>query len=171
MLKQLVKLLKALNSNRNPSEIAHACCMGIMLGFMPKDNALWFILFVFFLFVRVNKPCYLVVTALMSLLAWHIDPLFDDIGYKILTIPQLGGFFGTILEIPFVGFTRFNNSIVMGSLAVSLVLYIPVFVCMRMLVLLLRKKIAPNFADSAVMKTMSKLPILKKIIDLAAENI
>ncbi|MBP5402608.1 MAG: TIGR03546 family protein [Treponema sp.] len=171
MLKQLVKLLKALNSNRNPSEIAHACCMGLILGFMPKDNALWFLVFVFFLFVRINKPCYLLVMALMSLLAWHIDPLFDDIGYKILTIPQLGGFFGTILEIPFVGFTRFNNSIVMGSLAAGIALYVPVFICIRLFVLMWRKKITPKFGDSAVMKFLSKVPILKKIVDLAAEKI
>jgi hypothetical protein len=52
MIAQIVKFLNALNSNRNPSEIANAFCLGLMLGFMPKNNALWFIIFVFFFFVR-----------------------------------------------------------------------------------------------------------------------
>ena len=66
MLNQIVKFFKVLNSNRNPSEIANAFCMGVMLGFMPKDNALWFLIFVFFFFVRINKPAYLIVIAVVS---------------------------------------------------------------------------------------------------------
>lgn len=171
MLKTLVKLIQALNSNRNPSEIAHACCMGVLLGFMPKDNALWFLIFIFFFFVRINKPAYLIITALMSQFAWLLDPLFDDIGYKILTIESLAPFFGNILEIPFVGFTKFNNSIVMGSFAAGLVLYIPLFICIRILVLLWRKKISAKLGESALMKAFQKVPLIKKIIDIAAENV
>ena len=50
MLKFIVKLLKALNSNSHPGEIAHAVCLGMLLGFLPKDNIFWFIIqFLFFL--------------------------------------------------------------------------------------------------------------------------
>lgn len=171
MLNAIVKFLKALNSNRNPSEIAHACCMGVMLGFMPKDNALWYLLFVFFLFVRINKPAYLVITALASQLAWLLDPMFGDIGYKILTYEKFTAFFAWILDVPFVGFTRFNNTIVMGSLAVSLALYIPLFVLLRLLVLIWRKKITPKLGDSAFMKVLAKAPVVQKIIERASENL
>lgn len=171
MLKALVKFLQALNSNRNPSEVANACCMGILLGFMPKNNALWFILFIFFFFVRINKPAYLIITAVASQFAWLLDPLFDDIGYKILTIEQLGPFFGYILDIPFVGFTKFNNAVVMGSFCCGLVLYIPLFICFRMLVLVWRKKVTPKLGDSALMKTINKLPLIGKLIDMAEERL
>ena len=43
------------------------------------------------------------------------DGLFDTVGYAFLTIPALSGLFGTLLDIPFVAFTKFNNSVVMGS--------------------------------------------------------
>ncbi|MBQ0163078.1 MAG: TIGR03546 family protein [Treponema sp.] len=171
MLKAFVKFLQALNSNRNPSEVANALCMGILLGFMPKTNALWFVIFIFFFFVRINKPAYLIMIALMSQLTWLLDPLFDDIGYKILTIPGLANFFGNLLEVPFVGLTKFNNSIVMGSLVCGLALYIPLFICFRYLVLLWRKKVTPKLGDSAVMKVMQKLPLIGKIIDIAAERL
>lgn len=170
MLKQIVKFLQALNSNRNPSEIANACCMGVILGFMPKDNALWFLVFIFFLFVRVNKPAYLIITALVSQLAWHLDPLFSSVGYQILTYDKLTPFFGWILEVPFVGFTRFNNTIVMGALALGLALYIPLFLLIRYLVLLWRKKIAPRLGDTALMKAFSKAPVIQKIIEIAQEK-
>lgn len=171
MLQQIVKFLKALNSNRNPSEIANACCMGLLLGFMPKDNALWFLIFIFFLFVRINKPAYLVFTLLFSQLAWLLDPMFSDVGYKVLTLEQLSGFFGWLLDVPFVGFTKFNNSIVMGSLVISLVLYIPLFILIRLLILLWRKKISPKLGDSALMKAFSKVPLIQKIIDIASERL
>ena len=38
MLKFIVKLLKALNSNSHPGEIAHAVCLGMLLGFLPKKQ-------------------------------------------------------------------------------------------------------------------------------------
>ena len=43
MLKVIVKFLKALNSNSHPGEIAHAVCLGMLLGFLPKNNIFWFI--------------------------------------------------------------------------------------------------------------------------------
>lgn len=49
MISYIAKLLKSLNTNSHPGEIAHAVAIGVLLGFMPKDNALWYLLFVFFL--------------------------------------------------------------------------------------------------------------------------
>ena len=55
MLKAIIKFFKALNSNVHPGAVAHAVCLGMILGFLPKTNALWYILTVFFLFVRINN--------------------------------------------------------------------------------------------------------------------
>ena len=169
MIAQIVKFLNALNSNRNPSEIANAFCLGLMLGFMPKNNALWVIIFVFFFFVRLHKPTYVITAFLFSQVAWLLDPLFDNIGYKILTIESLKEFYGWLLEIPFVGFTKFNNTIVMGSFVSGLVLYIPMFFLARLFVLVWRKKFAPRLGESALMKTISKAPIVKTLIDLSED--
>ena len=40
MIANIVKLFRALNSNSKPSEIANALCLGLILGFMPKNNLL-----------------------------------------------------------------------------------------------------------------------------------
>ena len=167
MLSYIVKFFKTLNSNRNPSEIANAFCVGIVLGFMPQDNLLWYLVFIFFLFVRINKPLYLIIAALASQFAYLLDPLFDYVGYNLLTYEKFSTFFATILEIPFVGFTKFNNTIVAGSLCVSLAIYIPLFILVRLFVLLWRKKLSLKLADSAAVKAFSKLPIINKLIELA----
>ena len=43
MLKKLIKLLQAFNGNVNPAEIAHAFACGAILGLMPKNNLLWYL--------------------------------------------------------------------------------------------------------------------------------
>ena len=74
-----------------------------------------------------------------------------------------------LLDVPFVSFTKFNDSIVMGSLAFSLALFIPVFFLMRILVLLWRKMIAPIIIKSKVWQFLTGLPVVKKAIDIAGE--
>ena len=163
MLKSIVNLFKALNANVNPGEIAHAFSCGILLGFMPKNNLLWYLLFVFILFIRINKPMYLIMTLIASTFSPVMDSLFDTVGYAFLTIPSLSGFFGTLLEIPFVAFTKFNNSVVIGSLICGLVLYIPAYVLGRILVALWRKHITHWVRQTKLSKAIAKLPLIAKI--------
>lgn len=169
MLAYLVNFLKALNSNSKPSQIANSFCIGLILGFMPKSNLLWFALFFFFAFVRINKCGYYIMILIGSLTAYLIDPLFDKIGYEILTFAPLENFYSWALDIPFVGFTKFNNTIVAGSLAFGLILYIPFFFLILLLVSQWRKHIAPVFNDSKVLKTIYQIPLLGKIASKAAE--
>ncbi|WP_294428125.1 TIGR03546 family protein [uncultured Treponema sp.] len=163
MIDKIVSLFKALNANVNPGEIAHAFSCGILLGFMPKNNLLWYIVFVFIFFIRINKPMYLIMVLIASTFAPVMDNLFDNVGYALLTVPSLADFFGMLLEIPFVAFTKFNNSVVIGSLIVGLILYIPMYALGRVLVFLWRKHIAQAIRHTKLAKTIAKLPLLSKI--------
>ena len=169
MLKAIVNLFRALNANVNPSEIAHAFSCGILLGLMPKNNLLWWLVFVFVLFVRINKPMYLIMTLIASTFAPVMDGLFDTVGYAFLTIPQFSGFFGWLLDVPFVGFTKFNNSVVTGSLLCGLVLYVPMYFLGRLLISLWRKHIAGWIRHTHLAKAFAKLPIITKIAGMVGE--
>lgn len=164
MINYIVNLLKAFNSNTKPSQIANSFCIGLILGFMPKNNLLWYILLVFFAFIRINKTGYVIMILIGSLTAYLFDPLFDSVGYAVLTFPKLQSFYAWLLDIPFVGFTKFNNSVVCGSLFLGIVCYIPLFFIMLGIIYLWRKFIAPKFNDSKILKTMYKLPLLEKIV-------
>ena len=93
MLDFIIKILKAINSNSHPGEIAHAVCCGMMLGFLPKDNALWILLTVFFVFLRINKVFFVISTVLFSFLATLFDPVFDQIGFFLLNVDFATPFF------------------------------------------------------------------------------
>ena len=170
MLKFIVKFLKALNSNSHPGEIAHAVCLGMLLGFLPKNNIFWFVITVFVLFMRINKGALVLSTLGFSLLAPLFDPLFDNVGYWFLTLPKLEPTFAFLLDIPFVGFTKFNNTIASGALICGLVIYIPVYIIARLLVWLIRNKIVPVLRKTKFVVFFSKVPLVKKIVALAAKK-
>ena len=163
MISYIVKLLKALNTNSHPGEIAHAVAIGMLLGFMPKDNALWYLLFVFFLFVRVHKGALLLAVLAASLLARLFDPLFDAIGYIVLTFSPLEPAYAALLDIPFVAFTKFNNTIVAGSLVFGLILYTPVYILIRILIKSWRTHLARLLYGVNSCRLFTKRPLLRKL--------
>lgn len=165
MLGFFVKLFNSLNTNSNPGEIAHGISIALILGLLPKDNVFWYILAVFFLFIRVNKGALMLFTALFALIAPTFDNIFDQVGYYVLTLPQLQDFFTTLMNIPFVGFTKFNNTIVMGSFVCALVLYIPLYIIARLIIYVWRSILAPIIQKTKVVMFLKKLPIVQKISD------
>ncbi len=167
MLKKLINLLKAFNGNVNPAEIAHAFACGAILGLMPKNNLLWYLVLVFILFIRINKPAYLLMILIGSSVSPAFDGFFDTVGYTILTIPALSGFYGMLLDIPFVAFTKFNNTVVMGSFISGLILYVPLYFAGRVLVYIWRKYAADIIKNSKIAKVINKLPLISKIASLA----
>lgn len=170
MLKYLVNLLKAFNANVKPSQIANSFCIGLILGFMPKNNLLWYILLVFFAFVRINKPGYFIMMIVGSCLAPLADSLFDKVGYAVLTFSPFENFYAWLLDVPFAGFTRFNNTIVCGSLISGIICYIPLYILMYFIIKAWRKWIAPKFNDSKLLKTIYKIPLLGKIVNKVSAN-
>lgn len=163
MLNYIVNFIKSLNSNSKPSQIANSFCIGMILGFMPKNNVLWYLLFIFFAFVRINKAGYYIMLAIVSLFAFLLDPLFDMIGYWLLNLEFLRPVFAFLLDVPFVGFTKFNNTIVMGSFLFSILIYIPLYVLFFFGVKFWRKTIAPKFNDSKILKALYKIPVVGKL--------
>ena len=77
-------------------------------------------------------------------------------GYWFLTLPKLEPVFANLLDIPFVGFTKFNNTIVSGSLLFSLLMYVPVFMITKACVKGWRAKLAPAMRRTKIVKAISK---------------
>lgn len=169
MLSYIIKLLKALGANSKPSQIANSFCIGFILGVMPKNNLLWWLVFVFFMFVRINKAGYFIMMLLGAFISPYLDPTFHKIGVFVLTYEPLVPVYSKLLEIPFVGFTRFNNTIVCGSLVAGIIAYIPLYIFMLVFIWVWRKWIAPFFNRSKVVKMFFQLPLVRKLTSKLAE--
>ena len=169
MLSYIVSFVAAMNSNSKPSQIAHGFCIGLILGFMPKTNALWYLLLVLFSFCRINKSGYFIMMLLGALVAPLADPLFNTVGYAVLTWKPVEPFFAWLIDIPFVGFTRFNNTVVCGSLICGVICYVPLFLLMMLFIKFWRNTVAAKFNASRLGKLFYKLPFISKIAKTASE--
>lgn len=141
MLAILAKLLKALNSEASPSQIALALSLALIVALTPFfswHNALVLLLA---LVIRVNLSAFAVGTAVFSLLALAIDPFSARIGEQLLTNPEYQAFWTELYQNPFWRISGFNHTLVLGGLVVSLAAFIPVFIVARLLVIKYRENL------------------------------
>lgn len=169
MLKAIAKLLGAISSNTRPGAIAHAVSCGVLLGFMPKDNLLWYILFIFILFMNIQRGAYALSILLGAALTVFLDPLFDSVGYSILTIESVKPYYASLLDIPFVAFTKFNNTVVMGSFVCGVAAYIPLYVLARLFVWAWRKYLAEKVRKLKIDAVLKNIPLVEKIAGMMGE--
>lgn len=122
MLTVLARILKVLNSETAPSQIAAAVALACVFGMTPVWTLHNAIVLLLVLWLRVNLSIFIVAWGLFTVLAFALDPVIDAVGHALLTAdalrPLWAGFYGTDLG----RLSDFNNTVVMGSLVVSLLL-------------------------------------------------
>lgn len=141
MLSILAKLLKALNSEASPSQISLAVCFALIMALTPLLSWHNAIVLLLALVIKVNLSAFIVSLGLFSLLAWFVDPYSASLGEQILTAPGLQETWTSLYQIDFLRITKFNHTLVMGGLVVSLIAFLPVFFLCRFLVVQYRAKL------------------------------
>jgi uncharacterized protein (TIGR03546 family) len=125
MLRAIVKLLTALNSEAEPGQISLALALSLIVGLTPLWSLHNLIVLFLALLLRVNLSTFLLGTAFFSGLAYLLDPFFHRLGLAVLTAPSLEGWWTALYNSTLWRIERFNNSVVMGSLLASLALFVP----------------------------------------------
>ncbi len=168
MLKKLITLIKDLNGYANPNQIAFAVSFGVILGFLPKNNGIWYIMFFLLCFFRINKAAFFFITLFCSLITPFLDPFFHRAGTFLLEYQPLIPLYQTMLSVPLVPLTKFNNTIVMGSFISGILLFLPIFILFRTLIVIYRKWIRDWVKNTKVVKLLYKLPLIQKLSELSA---
>jgi uncharacterized protein (TIGR03546 family) len=77
--------------------------------------------------VNVNLGFGLLGILITTVLSFGLDPWAGKIGALILSMPTLTPLWTLLYNIPLVPFTRFNNTVMMGSVILALILAIPIY--------------------------------------------
>jgi uncharacterized protein (TIGR03546 family) len=125
MLTMIAKLLKLLNSEADPFQISVALGLSMVTGFLPLFTPLNLIILLLVFLLRVNVSAYLLGSAFFAGVAWFLDPVFHRIGLAVLTAGALEGLWTAFYNTVIGRLQHFNNTVVMGSFVVSLLLFIP----------------------------------------------
>lgn len=156
------KFIKILRAGQTPNQIAGGFALGSILGLSPmftlQGVLLWFII----LMLDVNLSAAFLSITLFSLIAYLLDPIFHSIGYYLLVeVDGLQNFWTFLYNAPIAPLTRFNNTVVMGSLAGALVLTVPVFVGMKRFVIAYRTHIHARLEQTKLYRLLTTSTIVR----------
>jgi len=81
-----------------------------------------------------------------------LDPLFHRIGLAVLTAGALKGLWTALYNMTLFRLEKFNNSIVMGSLLFSVVLFVPLYLISNQIILRYREHVLAWVQKSRIMQ-------------------
>ena len=126
LFRPLRLLLKAFTTESTPRQMSMGLALGVLVGLVPKGNLLAIGLATMLAATRVNLAVAGAAIVAASFGAAFCDEWFDGIGYAVLTLPPMQQTWTQLANMPFVPWTDFNNTIVMGSLVTGLIIAWPV---------------------------------------------
>jgi len=124
VIKLLRNIVKILQADISPNQIAYGFAVGLFLGLVPGilfKSAF----FVLIMILRVNAGAAFLAGAIFGVVGFFLDPLADMLGYFVLNLDFLKGLWSALYNMPIIPFTKFNNSIVMGNIVLSAILFYP----------------------------------------------
>jgi uncharacterized protein (TIGR03546 family) len=152
-LNLIKNLLTILQSEISPKQIAGGAALGSVIGFTPFNAAHNLLIFILILILRVNISAAMFSVALFGLVGLATDPLADKIGYFFLVKDQaLTPLWIKLYNMPIVPFTRFNNTVVLGSLVIAVLLFIPIYIGTNKFVVYYRANLKEKVAAMKIMK-------------------
>ncbi len=160
LLKLLQKLVKTLNSEGTPGQVAAGLALGSALGLTPLMNLHNLVILGAAMLLNVSFPGVMLGWALAIPAGFALDPVFDAIGRALLLgSPALAPLWTRLANTPVVPLTNFNNTIVLGSVLCWVALFLPIYFGGRWGVARYRATVYPRLARSKAFRavTASKL--------------
>lgn len=161
LLKQIFAFFKLLNSDTGTNQLAAGLACGIILGFSPFLSLQSLIVLVIIFFFRVQIGAAFLSAFFFKFIAFLTDPASDLLGRWFLELPALRPTFVELYNMPIVPFTRFNNSIVMGSALVALILVVPAFFAFKAGIIKYRATVVARYQQTKIWKAWSATSIYK----------
>ena len=153
-LKIMGKIFRVLNAEATPKQIAGGVMLGMIIGLTPTFSLHNILVVFLILVIRVNLTAAILSMFAFDLIGYGVDSVSDWIGGAILTSTTLRPLWIEAYNAAIIPFTRFNNTIVMGSLAISLILLCPIFLLTKYGVERYRSDLAAKFQQWRIVKAV-----------------
>jgi uncharacterized protein (TIGR03546 family) len=151
----LAKLIKILRSAASPNQIAAGFIFGVIIGLTPLWTLHNFILIFLLIILNINIASAIFSWIIFSGIGYLLDPLFHNLGFFILVdLSFLKDLWTTLYNVPVIALSKYNNTVVMGSLVVSLVLCLPIFFLVKKGVIYYRENIDTKMQKWKIVKVV-----------------
>ncbi|MCW8922183.1 MAG: TIGR03546 family protein [Gammaproteobacteria bacterium] len=167
MITQIIKFLRVLASEAAPIQISMGIALAMIIGFTPLLS-LHNVLVVFVLLVfRINIAAFLLAWALFSGLAYLLDPVFHQIGLSLLQNESLQATWTAMYNLMFWRLANFNNTILMGSLVVSLLAFFPLVLILNVLIKQYRSHVLVFLNNSKIIRYLQNSKLVTRLTSMA----
>ncbi len=147
MFNFLRKLFKALNSSGKSWQLSGAVVLAMFAGFLPGNSLILLDLLFLALILNINFGLFLLFSVVFGGIGYLFDPLFESIGYSVLTHESLNAFFTTLYNSALFRWSSFNYTLVTGSLIVSALLALPMYFVLNRFVRLYRVQLGQKLNE------------------------
>jgi uncharacterized protein (TIGR03546 family) len=155
IVKLIQNLVKALNSEGTPGQVAAGIAMGSCLGLTPLINLHNLLIVGVILFFRVSVPGAMLGWMIFTPVGFALDPVFDRVGRAlIIEAEPLHGFWASAYNASIVALANPTNTIVVGSLVGWMVLAVPIYFAFRWMVARYRATIYERYKDARIFRAM-----------------
>lgn len=134
LLKLIQQLIKTLHSDGTPHQVALGIAIGSALGLTPLLNIHNLVILAVLMLFNVSFAGGMLGFAVFTPVGFLLDPVFDRVGRGLLSAPSLQGIWTNWYNTPLLPYTNFNNSVVLGSVVMWLLLLVPVYLLARVAV-------------------------------------
>lgn len=161
LLKQIFGFLKLLNSDTGTNQLAAGVAAGFVLGMTPAFSLQTVLIILLILFFRIQVGAALLGAFFFAFPAYLLDPMFNSVGMSLLESDSLSGLWTTLYNMPLVPFSRFYNSLVMGSGVVAFILAPFIFVLAKILIQKYRVTVVERFKETKFWKAVKATALFK----------
>lgn len=116
----------------SPRQLAMGCALGVWIGLLPKDSLFPWAIAVMAVLSTANLASLAVTAVGCHLISPLGDSLWASLGERVLTMEQLTPLWVILSDWPLMGWTRYSNTVVMGTFVTGLALLIPVYLISRL---------------------------------------
>jgi len=131
IFKLVQKLIATLNSEGTPGQVGAGMALGTVFGLTPLFSLHNLLMVVLVLLFRVTVPAVMLGWFVAVPLGFAFDPLFDSLGQRLLETLALAPVWQSLTNAPVMALARLNNSVVLGSLVVWLLVAFPLYLLAR----------------------------------------
>ncbi len=155
LLKLLQQLVKALNSEGTPFQVAAGIALGAALGLTPIGNVHNVVIGLLAMILNLSLAGFTLGWTLFVPVGFLLDPLFDRIGTALLSAPGLQDLWTRLYNTPLMPYTNFNNSVVLGSLVFWAVAFVPLLLCSKWLLVKYRAHVYARLERTRVFRAIT----------------
>lgn len=152
IIKQILQMIKLLHSENGSHQLAIGLTLGTFLGFSPFLSLQTILIFFIILIFNVQIGAAFLSGFFFKFVAFLIDPAADWLGKLTLENQSLVPLWTDLFNMPIIPYTRFNNSIVMGSFVFALIISPFVYFIFYLLVKQYRTQVVEKFEKSKLWK-------------------